>query len=337
MSVHHRGLAALAALLAALSAGCASSPAQHATALPPQHAAGPPPAGSVGVGGAFAMQPGTACPSASGDPAIAKLRAGVKQVALPPDFHPVAAVRCESPVRAVPGDGEWQFAEAQRADSGLTGLLAALRLPSQSASADTICPLMALVLPPFALVDAGGKVISPLLPLTACGTPLTQVTQAIDALPWRTETDQRLNQTSTQAEIDTGCEGAYKYMFDHPVQGTPEPWSKVRRPMNPAPATVCVYAVQPRSPGDDIAIGTFTRGAKLSPAQQTTLASEIGNADETPAPGCASKATRFATLEGPGAGLLVELDGCKRILWPNAFTSTAPAALLDFVTSLGGR
>lgn len=324
----------MAALLAALSAGCASSNVQHASALPPQHTATSAPGVGTGVGNAFMMQPGTVCPSTSTDPAIAKLRAGVKQVTLPADFHPIAAVRCESPIRMVPGDGEWQFAQAQRADSRLTDLLAALRLPSQTTSAETACPAMAMALEPFALVDATGKVISPLLPIAVCGFPLPQVTNAINALPWRTETDQRVHQTRTQTEIDTGCSSQYKYMFDHPAYGTPEPWSKVRRPMNPAPTTVCAYTVGPPATGDYIAVGSFTRGTKLDSAQQTDLATGLGYASQVPAPACATKATRFASLEGPGAGLLVELDGCKRIQWPNAFMSTAPAALLQLIISL---
>ncbi|HEU5428424.1 MAG TPA: hypothetical protein VFU74_16200 [Actinocrinis sp.] len=334
MSINRRGLAVLAALLAGLSAGCASSTAQHANAMRPGQVATTPPGAKTGVGHAFMMQPGTNCPSTSTDPAIAKLRAGVKQVALPPDFHPIAVIRCESPIRMVPGDGEWQFADAQRADSGLADLLADLRLPSQTRSPDTACPAMALSMEPFALVDTSGRVISPLLPTSMCGFPLPQVTNAINALPWRTETEQRLHQTRTQAEIDTGCSSQYKYMFDHPVTGTPEPWSKVRRPMNPAPAAVCGYTVEPPSAGDYITVGSFTHGAKLTAAQQAAVATELGNASQAPAPACAVKATRFASLEGPGAGLLVELDGCKRILWPNDFMSTAPATLSQLITSL---
>src|SRR6185437_5298611 len=335
MSINRRGLAALAALLAGLSAGCASSTARHASAIPPGQVATTPPGANTGVGNAFMMPPGTDCPSTSPDPAIAKLRAGVKQVALPPDFHPIAAIRCESPIRMVPGDGEWQFADAQRADSGLAGLLADLHLPSQTGSPDTVCPAVGLVMEPFALVDTSGKVISPLLPTAVCGFPLPQVTNAINALPWRTETEQRLHQTRTQAEIDTGCSAQYKYMFEHPVTGTPEPWSKVRRPMNPAPETVCVYTIEPPAAGDYIAVGSFTRGAKLTATQQTAIAAALGNASQTPAPACAAKATRFASLEGPGAGLLVELDGCKRIRWPNDFMSTAPTTLLRLIMSLG--
>jgi hypothetical protein len=282
------------------------------------------------------MQPDSTCPSTSTDPAIAKLRAGTKQVALPPDFRPIAAIRCESPIRTVPGDGEWQFADAQRADSGMAGLIAALRLPSQTAAPGALiaCPAMGMAMTPFALVDAKGDIVSPLLPHEVCGFPLQQVTKAIDALPWRTETEQRLHQTRTQAEIDTGCSSAFKYMFEHPAPGTPEPWSKVRKPMSPPPTAVCVYAIQPPSANDDIAVGSFTRGAKLTAAQQAALVKALDDASgtENPAPACAAKATRFALVDGPGT--LVELDGCQRIEWPNSFKSAAPDSLLQLLASL---
>ncbi|HEU5354545.1 MAG TPA: hypothetical protein VFU65_08780 [Actinocrinis sp.] len=333
MSIDRRGLAVLAAaLLAGLSAGCASGTAQHSSAIPPQHGAGTTSGAGIGRDDAFAMQSGTACPSSSTDPAIVKLRAGIKQVALPPDFHPVTAVRCSSSLRMVPGDGEWEFADAQRADSKLTDLLAALRLPSQTRSSDQVCTAMAMVMQPFALVDASGKVVSPVLPVSVCGIPLPQVIGAINALPWHTETDQRSRQTRTQVEVDTGCGSGFKYVFDLPVAGTPEPWSKVRRPMNPAPTTVCVYTVKPRAADDYVAVGSLTHGVKLTSAQQSALAAAVGNASQTPAPACSVRATRFALLEGPGAGLLMELDGCKRVRWPNNFTSTAPDTLVQLVS-----
>lgn len=278
-----------------------------------------------------------ACPSNSTDPAIAKLHTGLTQTALPPGFQPVAAVRCESSIRIVPGEGEWAFAEAQRADSGLATLVAALRLPSVTPSPNTICPAMAMALSPFALVDASGKVINPLLPHGECGFPLPQVTSAMNALPWRTETEQRLRQTRTQAEIDTGCSPEYKYLFDHPTANTPEPWSLVRRPGNPQPTTVCAYAIEPQTANDYVAIGSFTRGAKLTAAQQSTLMTALNQAGAgtTPAPACATKATRFASLDGPGSGMLVELDGCHRVRWPNGFNSTAPTGLVQILASLG--
>jgi hypothetical protein len=333
MSFNLRGLAALAALLAGLSAGCASSTAQPLGA-PSQQGSGSSSGASVGTGNAMMMRPGGSCPSTSTDPAIVKLRAGFKQQALPRDFHPIAAVRCQTSIRIVPGDGEWQFADAQRADSGLAGLVAALQQPSQATPTDAICPAMALALPPFALVDASGKLVSPLLPHTMCGFPLKQVTDAIEALPWRTETEQRLNQTRTQAEIDTGCPSAYKNEFEIGVLGTPQPWSQARQLTDPRPTAVCIYAAQPPV-RTDISAGSFTHGAKLTSAQQADVVTGLANASQTAAPSCTARASRLALVDGPGAGILAELDGCKRIRWPNGFMTTAPEAFLQFLTMIG--
>lgn len=286
------------------------------------------------AGNASMAVSGGSCPSTSTDPAVAELRAGLTRVALPPGFHAVAAVRCQSSIRAVPGSGEWQFADAQRADSELAGLLAALRLPSKTPSKTTICTAELRVPQPFALVDASGAVISPLLPHDQCGGPLPQVTDAMNALPWRTETEQRVSQVRTQAEIDTGCAGEYKYLFEHPVPGTPEPWSKVRRPGNPQPTTVCLYTIEPQSPDDYIAVGSFTHGTKLTAQQQSTIVGALAQASDTPAPACAEKATRFASLDGPYSGIQVELDGCRRIRWPNGFIDAAPAVLSQFLATL---
>ena len=88
----------------------------------------------------------------------------------------------------------------------------------------------------------------PRLPHDACGIPLPRVLTTLAALPWRTETAERLNQLQTQPEIDTGCPPAYKDMFEFPVSGTPVPSGLVRGPSNPEPNTVCAYPVVP-TPG----------------------------------------------------------------------------------------
>lgn len=322
----------MTALLTALAAGCAST---NATSLSSSsNAVGH---GQTGTDHSSMAVVGGTCPSTSTDPAIAKLRKGIKQVALPAGFHPVAAVRCTSQMRKVPGDGEWNFADAQRADSGLSDLLGALKLPSMMAPSGAMysCPAMLMVPQAFALVDANGNVVSPLPPHDVCGFPLPQVTKAIDGLPWRTETDQRTTQGRTQPEIDTGCDGEYKYLFEHPVPGTPEPWSKVRRPGNPQPEAACFYTIEPQYPDDYIAIGSFTHGAKLTAAQQAMAAAALSEAADAPAPACSAKATGFAVLDGPYAGELVELDGCRRTRWPNGFIGATPAALSQFLGSLG--
>ena len=275
------------------------------------------------------------CPSTSTDPAVVKLRAQPPQVPLPADFHAVAAVRCMSRSRMVPGDGEWGFADADRADSGLAAMVAALRLAPEPTPTGTVaCAAVGILVPPFALVDANGDVVNPALPQSFCGTPLPQVLDAMNALPWRTETEQKTTRLQTQAEIDTGCSPEYKDLFVHPILSTPTPWSEVRAPAAPGPMKACVYTV----PGDPMTSDPqFVGGATFNSAQVAavtqTLAAMTGT---TPAPACALYATRFVMFTGLGLNdAVIELDGCHRIQWPDEFRQTASAALLRALTAAG--
>jgi hypothetical protein len=323
------------AVLAALSAGCASgvgpstggagSGALPGTAVSSDQATGTGPVLSAGR-----------CPTSSTDPAVAMLRAEPAEVAPPADFHAVAVVRCVTEERAVPDDGVWKFALAQRADSRLAAFLSALRLSSQSppTGSPLACTAVGLALPPFALVDASGAIVRPRLPHDACGMPLPAVLTALAALPWRTEAEQKLTQLQTRQEVDTGCAPAYKDLFDLRVGGTPLPWSRTRRSANPEPTAVCAYTVAPT--GATIGVGTFTHGVKLTTAQQAQLVGALDLASDIPAPTCAKPATRLAVMTGPGVdGLAVELDGCHRLQLPDGFVGTAPTPLLRALAAAG--
>jgi hypothetical protein len=321
-----RSLILTAAVLPlALSAACGSrANTGTSTTSAPSHAAQ---ASPVLVGGQ--------CPASATDPAVVKLSAEPAEVALPGDFHAIAAVRCVTEQRMVPGHGQWQFAEAQRADSNLAGFLTALKLRSQTSPGGSriSCTAIGLALPPFALVDASGTVVRPRLPHDACGIPLPRVLTTLAALPWRTETEERLNQLQTQPEIDTGCAPAYKDMFELPVSGTPVPSGLVRGPSNPEPNTVCAYSVVPTT--GTVTEGQFTKGLRLNAAQRAHVITALNQATNTTAPACATPATRIATITGPGADIAVELDGCHRLRFPNGFTDAAPAPLLQALAALG--
>ena len=330
-------LAVAAALAVAVSAGCASVSPQNASSTT-DVGRGANSGGTAHTGGGSAVpgfDGGVSCPSDSTDPAVVKLRANLPRTALPADFHPVAAVRCMSRSRMVPGDGEWSFADADRADSGLAAMLAALRLPPQpTPTGQYACPAVGILVPPFALVDASGAVVAPILPQSFCGQPLEQVLDAMNALPWRTETEQKTTRLQTQAELDTGCSPAYKDLFALPVLTTPRPWSEVRAPAAPGPLKACVYTVpgDPKTTDPQFASGTTFSSAEVDAVDQA-LAAMDGTA---PAPACATVATRFAMFTGLGLNYaVIELDGCHRIQWPNEFRQTAPASLLRALAAAG--
>src|ERR1700728_2836379 len=63
----------------------------------------------------------------AGEPACAGWPTGATSVSLPVSFVPVSVERCVNGVEAIPGKGLWTTATLERADSGLAGLIDALR------------------------------------------------------------------------------------------------------------------------------------------------------------------------------------------------------------------
>jgi hypothetical protein len=318
-------------LLAALAAGCASTEAVTTPAAPVQTTPG-----AVGGGYAYQHAAGTTCPAASTDLAIGQLRKITAETALPKDFHAVAVVRCMTDEQAVPGDGTWQFAIAQRASGNLTSLLALLRRPDQSPSPNVACAAELLLVPAFGLVGSDGTVIRPRLPVTECGVPLPDVLTALSDQPWKTETETKLTRIQTQLEATTGCESAYKYLPGLKYSPPPIPWSQVRHPLLAPITLVCVYQVDHSN--STPAEGTFVTGTNLTAQRAPGIqqAVDSGSMSASAAPACSVNAARFAMLgtrdEQP---YLVELDGCHRLMFPNGYLAAAPAALLDLLAQSG--
>jgi hypothetical protein len=272
---------------------------------------------------------------------VRKLSADRTDVPLPADFHPVKVVRCRSEVRTVPGNGVWETYDADVADTGLAPLLAALKLPSLPAA--SVCTAVGFVPLDFALVDASGAIVRPKLPDDGCGAPREEIRTALNALPWRAEADQMMVQVQTQEELDTGCEPAYKDLFKlRTANSAPPPWRQEQPSRYAAPTTVCIYA-EPSTDGASEtpsgvqdAVGTFTHGVKLTASQQSAIAAALNQASDKAVPTCATPATRLAELVGPGLlTVSLELDGCHRLQWPNAFTDAAPVSLLQALASAG--
>ena len=251
------------------------------------------------------------------------------------DFTAVAAVQCKDEVETVPGDGTWDTALAQRASSGLSALITALRTPStQTLPPNTACGGVGVVIPDFALVDVQGRIVRPSLPYDACGEPLTSALDAERALPWKTETRQRLSQDETQPEVATGCLGTYKDVFEFAAIASATPWA-----VTAEPTTACEFTVtSATAPGDPTNLGEFSHGLTLTAAQQTTIANALTKADSTAAKACSAKATKFVLLTlGNGAtqATAVELDGCRRISYPDYFLAQAPSSLLTALRAAG--
>ena len=332
------GVGLMAGCAANVSAG-ANGPTQVQTQSGAPNSGPATTPGQVGGGQAYQSTGGGSCPTSATDPAIAKLRGVTTESVLPKGFNAVAAVRCSIEQHAVPGDGTWQFDVAQRASSGpgLADFLRLLQQPNESTPTNEqiACPADLLVLPDFGLVGSDGTVIRPKLPLTVCGQPLPNVLTALSALPWKTETETKVTQLQTQAEIDSGCPSGYKYLPGLGLGGAPIPWSQVRHPPMASVSVVCVfrvdYAVHP------VAEGRFVSGYVLTAAQGTAAQAAVDAASPAPtAPPCMAKATRFAMLGGRDDPLyLLELDGCHRLVFPNLYLATGPSGLYSLLAQVG--
>jgi hypothetical protein len=286
------------------------------------------------------FSPNTQCPSDSQDPAVAQLAAASASspgAPLPADFDAVAVVRCKDEVETVAGDGTWDMALAQRATSDIGALTTALRTPSSEppTASDFACSAIGIAVPNFALVDAEGHIVRPILPHDECGEPLTKVLDAVNALPWKTETEQKLSQDQTQAEIDTGCLPAYKDVFDLPSPGA-APWTTSLEP-----TIACEYTVS-GSAGGSVGLGEFDHGLKLSAAQRLTISTALKGSGSGPASGstsakaCSAQASTFALLMvSPSENVVVELDGCLRVSYPDYFVAQAPPSLLAALREAG--
>jgi hypothetical protein len=110
---------------------------------------------------------------------------GATSTVLPLSFVPVSVERCVHGAQTVPGQGLWTTATLQQADSGLAGLINALRRPAVTRRPGTVCPALAVIPPQVVLISATGTKLIPRLPVSGCGLIQSQVLEALDALRWR--------------------------------------------------------------------------------------------------------------------------------------------------------
>jgi hypothetical protein len=108
----------------------------------------------------------------------------VPNAALPVSFVPVSVERCLTAAQDIPGKGTWVTATLQRSDSGLTGLIDALRRPVGSRAPGMMCPELAMLPPQIVLTDASGHQLIPRFPVTGCGLIQAQVLVALQSLHW---------------------------------------------------------------------------------------------------------------------------------------------------------
>jgi hypothetical protein len=167
----------------ALAAGCGSA---HSTAVsdgPSGHATGPAaPSASASATPVPTVSGGKVVP---GQPACVGWPADATSASLPVSFVPVSVERCVNGAQTIPGKGLWTTATLQRADSGLAGLINALRRPPVTHQPGTVCPAVAVIPPQVVLISANGQKLIPRLPSSGCGLIQSQVLVALNALRWQ--------------------------------------------------------------------------------------------------------------------------------------------------------
>jgi hypothetical protein len=198
--IGRRTVAAAVPLLAAgaLVAGCGSAHTGGTADAPPAH--GTAPAASSAASATAASAPASASASAApatpvptisdgpvvaGQPACVGWPTGATSVSLPVSFVPVSVERCVNGAQTIPGKGLWTTATLERADSGLAGLINALRQPSATRQPGTLCPALAEIPPQVVLIGANGQKLIPRLPATGCGLIQSRVLVALGALRWQ--------------------------------------------------------------------------------------------------------------------------------------------------------
>lgn len=170
----------------ALAAGCGT-----AQAPAPGTASGSSASGSSASSGASSSPKPTPVPTVTGgatvagQPACVDWPAKAARVKLPATFKPVVVERCVTSFQHVPGKGEWQTATLEKATKNLGPLITALLRPPARHTPGTVCPDLVMLPPQIAVIDAAGKTLIPVLPLSGCGQVQSQVLAAIAALDWQ--------------------------------------------------------------------------------------------------------------------------------------------------------
>jgi hypothetical protein len=121
----------------------------------------------------------------AGEPACAGWPASAPTGPLPLSFVPVSVEQCVKGTQTLPGKGQWLTATLKKADTGLAGLINALRRPDAMHEPDTVCPAVFIIPPQIVLISETGQKLIPRFPVSDCGLIQSQVFTALNALSWQ--------------------------------------------------------------------------------------------------------------------------------------------------------
>ncbi|MFK3978864.1 hypothetical protein ACI2K4_00660 [Micromonospora sp. NPDC050397] len=231
-------------------------------------------------------------------------------------FAATVAVHCQlEPKRRADQGEDLVLSEGRTTD--LTSLLAALRLPDETAVPD-MCPLAMPWVPNLLLLDAQGRWVRPGLPTTGCGKVRAEAETAVRALRLTTVSEKVVREITSSGAAISGCNQDWKDMV---AIGTGDPGSRVRPgPVSlpfesTTPLRLCVFGVPVSRQGAPDVFGTFEYGLLLPEQRREDVVRTL--LSMPPARECSGAADRFAVLRAgnnSGGEVYVELDHCRRIL-----------------------
>ncbi len=231
------------------------------------------------------------------------------------DFVPTAVIVCTEEVQQRADGGQDLVATESRADD-VTALLAALHLPDEQ-PVDGACTADLPTVPWFVLLDAQGRWIRPGVARDGCGKVRVEVRNAVAALQLTRVATRVLREITSGAAAASGCSQTWADMVSvETKQGDPTSAAVGSDPFPPTEQVrLCVYRVQASEQGTAKPAGDFQYGVVLSPQRQASIDRSLLTAGAARA--CSTPAGLFALLlsvDGSGATVYVELDGCRRIM-----------------------
>ncbi|TFB77362.1 hypothetical protein E3O06_01015 [Cryobacterium glaciale] len=285
---------------------------------------------------------------------------------VPTGFEPVAAHRCTFYGSVDDAEGRWSAVTVETRTGDFNALLAALAEPNDQPGLNQACTADMEIVPELWLEDAAGEALRAAWPRTACGKTKPATAKALELLELTDSTVLPLVLQIGREALDAGCAmststpelsllfGVASLQTDSGEVGEdlqPIPVSPVEIPSYAGVdgASVCFYTVDPAAepePNDGIdemlggmmslQFGTFDSATTLA-ADAAALLPAAASALQ--APTCTTDPTRFAVLWPERAGsrldtaILVELDGCQRLVLPGRHALVPAPALLATLTA----
>ena len=228
-------------------------------------------------------------------------------------FAPVAAVVCDRRAQRRADGGEDMVATESRADD-IADLVAALRLPDEAPTTEA-CTMDLPTVPFFVLLDAQGRWVRPGTPLDSCRKIRIEVRRAVTDLKSTLVSSHPLYELESAGAVAAGCGQSHADMISvEAASGARTEGAPAPKPLR-APIRLCAYRVPPSEQGSVKPAGTFEYGLVLPAERLAGIDAALRS--RTPARACTMHASRFAlfgSVDGPGEGYYVELDGCQRVM-----------------------